>query len=483
MSAINRRHVVVGLALLAAACTRVSSGAVATPVVSPISSPAPSPPAPGLRTALLPLASIAYPKDWSLIAFDVQDTRLLQLSNFAPGWRTFSCFAGGLRVPPGGVLLLVRSVLPTDQIPAGELSRPSPRLSPASSECWRQRSDLELVSAAWSPSGERSKVAELAYDPGASDADRSALIAAFRSLRTLTPTDPQMEPFLGTPALIVDTRRTPIGPMTVYGSGRRTASIGLVGPAGSGVRESVRTDGTQPYGDERTDFVTGSWGTVVWGEVGIDVAQARVDVGGETIRPTLSDLPAGFPPWHQLLWGIVDQPSARVVTALFDADGHRISAPWSMHGSVTIAVGAEPRYRSWRIFTLPTAAGTALGFVGDRRGVPHLTTACCIELGHRVVRPVGYMDGALLALVPPNVTRVEVRTAHGDAQGNLYPISSDPGSAFKVAVIFPGSSILRAYLVTSDARGRLTSKSVVRIYRPSLYPPFEPLAGFETGSR
>ncbi len=348
----------------------------------------------GLREAVLPYGTIAYPVDWYLVDASAglspgETGPVLQLTNYDPGVDAVRCIDGTIQVHSTDALLLRVSIGTEtpyeDAAPAPpwpvELAVP-PEPGAFLGVC--TETDEKLF-AKWTTDAGVVYTARALIGRDASPEDRRALLDAFASLAFPADDRPQTENLLGSPAVVLDAAGTPIGPVVLYAYVAADEDphlagpwIGVAGPAGSGIVGAGQVGGEVPSGDESVTIILDVDGGIVWGDVSETAVRAEFrTVEGETYPATLVALPASLgAEGHQGVWGFVDPTSGRVTTVLYDAQGNVLNDTYPTGPRETIATGVDPVGGPWELYITHESIGDGLGFEFVEHGGG---AGCCLQ--------------------------------------------------------------------------------------------------------
>ena len=437
------------------------------------------------RTAVLPYVTITYPSNWYALTFPTVKGLgpVVQVTNFDPDF-TRPCFTGdAVPLPPDGVVLAVdRGTGPVGQ---GAESWPkSLTYDPAPSACRQggledyDPSKPEHLSASWSiDHGAVPFTADAMIGPDARQVDRSALEAALASLSFAEGIAPQTEPLSDpawSPALVLDSATSALGPVILYLYEDQGAWIGVSGPAGSGMSGASQVPTEPPSGDEDVTMNLGPDGGVVWGDVSDRVARAELrTVEGRTFPATLVHLRGISAPGVQAVWGfITGSTSDRVTTLLFDDQGTPLNDVYPTGPRDVIATGTDPDGGPWTLYVDHSSEGDGLGFEwGNGAG----GSGCCFgPLGDADLRLDGYGTSSgdpsdVTAFASTKIASVDLVTSHtpvGDGgetyHGELFPLPERYiGPAQVVLVIVPAGIPIRGTLIAYDAQGHEVARQPV----------------------
>jgi hypothetical protein len=431
----------------------------------------------GFRAVVLPLASVAYPKDWFLVApgdGSADPGPILQLTNFDPGLAALRCVAGADSIASDAVLLRVsigtemayEETVPAPAWPV-ELATP-PEPGPFLAACGH---DVEKLFAKWtSPSG-RVYTAHAILGSEARAEDREAVLRSFVSLSVAA--DPQTEDLHGTVNLILDSTDTPVGPVALYAYQEACEGsnhwIGIAGSFGSGLAGSTGCGQDEiPTSDANVTMNLDWWGGVVWGEVAATVARAELrTVEGETFPAELIPMPPSLGiEDSQVVWGIVQGPTdARVTTLLFDEQGNILNDSFPAGPRITIAEGTDPEGGAWVLYLDMTSEGAGLGFQFETGGGG---SGCCLQPFGGDFRLDGWGSGGdepanITAIGSDALDRVVFEAASGEEiAGQVFPIPDESLGVPKVAlVLLPSSVPVEGDLVAYDADGNEIGREFV----------------------
>lgn len=420
----------------------------------------------GYRPAVLPFASITYPRGWDLLAFD-EGPKVLQLTNFDPDFTT-PCVASGAQVlPPLGAILLI------ERLPEADASLPTwpVALHGRDSETdWNCRGaqeqtfgEPELYQASWRE-GTTSFVARAAIGPLARPDVRRLVSDSFGSLAVIDGDRPQTEALFAATNLFLDATTTPIGPVTLYAYKDDfeggSAWIGIAGPIGSHLAGAGQIGRDVPSADENVTMSLAEWGGVVWGVVASSVTQTELrTVEGSSFRAKLLPLPSSLGvEGQQVVWGIVEGRTAdRVTTLLYDAEGRVLNTYYPTRPREVIASGVDPEGGAWDLYLDHTDQGTGLGFafeVGGGGG------GCCLQPleGDLALDGVGSGSGEpgnITALASENVERVVFESVSGDTiEGQVFAVPDEMLGIPKIAlVIVPTRVPIKGTVIGYDVEG------------------------------
>lgn len=392
------------------------------------------------RTTTLTHATISYPETWHLLDLGTADSGgpILQLSNFDPGLKANECVTEGTgALPPEGVVLRVGGA--TVEWTGAPSAWPVELESGTASACAR------TMQAQWRE-GSQDFVAEAAIGVNATRGDLDRLAAAFASLDASV--DPLTAELEGSPALVLDTVESPVGPALLYAyeddcCGGGSVWLGVAGSAESRLRGSVQIADHVPNMDENLGNSLYRWGAMVLGSVAADVADAEVrTLEGRVDQATLVSLPRSLGlTGQQALLGFADRPTQDdVFSVLYDQQGNAITPSYPVAPRVTIAKGTDPTGGRWHLFINYCNTGTGVGFMGDNVGG---SIGCGgLEPLHGVVGDAtvggGNQDLWVEARwVSQDVARVVFRSVGGFvAEGDLYPIQDSSLGIPQFAIVF-----------------------------------------------
>jgi hypothetical protein len=421
----------------------------------------------GFRAVALPLASIAYPEDWFLVAFDPDehDGRVLQLANFDVRTSRVNCEESHA-LPPGGLILEMQLGAGMDPLPAwpaplGVVPGPG---RPCGAEA--------VLAASWiTEYGEQySAMGLLSGD--ASERDRELLLRAYGTL-AFPDRVPQTEELLGKANVILDSMNTPVGPVVLYAYEEPCEGsnhwIGIAGPSGSGLAGATGCGQDEiPTSDANVTMNLDQWGGVVWGEVAATVARAELrTVEGETFPAELIPMPPSLGVEDaQVVWGIVEGPTDdRVTTLLYDEQGSILNDFFPAGPRVTIAEGTDPDSGAWVLYLDVTSEGAGLGFRFETGGGGG---GCCLQPFGGDFRLDGWGSGGdepanITAIGSDVLDRVVFEAASGEQiEGQVFPIPDESLGVPKVAlVLVPSDVALEGDLVGYDADGNEIGREFV----------------------
>jgi hypothetical protein len=437
--------VVLGVALVVASIAGISALTSSRQEPQPVGPPEDQ----GLRSVVLPHATLTYPADWYLLELAGRDGPRFQISNFDPGLETFDCGGDASKVPAGGVIMTVLGgvVEWVDQ----------PRMWPV--ELDTTTSGCDVASAVWqTPEGD-DLIATASFAPDAGANNRDALAEAFASLATSD--EPKTESFFGDANLVLDSMDSPAGPVALYAYREDGwAWIGIAGPTGSHLSGAGRVGRDVPVADESVTMYLDTWGGVVWGDVSTAATRAEFrTVEGRTYPGSLIKLPDTLAvTGHQGVWGIVEGTTGdRVTTLLYDEQGNPLNTDFPTGARVTIATGTDPEGGPWELYLEPTNEGTGLGFGFTHGGSG---SGCCLGPLSGDFQLDGFGGGSdepsnITSLASQAVTRIEFETASGERiEGALYPVPDASLGIPQIGlVIVPSTVALAGQLVAYDANG------------------------------
>jgi hypothetical protein len=421
----------------------------------------------GFRAVALPLASIAYPEDWSLVAFDPDehDQRVLQLANFDLGASRVNC-EEGYALPPGGLVLEMQLGAGMDPLPTWPASLgvvPGPA-RPCGAEA--------VLAASWiTEYGEKYSAMGL-LSGEASERDRELLLRAYGTLAFPDPV-PQTEELLGNANVILDSMNTPVGPVALYAYEEPCEGsnhwIGIAGPSGSGLAGSTGCGQDEvPTSDANVTMNLDLWGGVVWGEIAASVVRAELrTVEGETFPAELIPMPPSLGvEGSQVVWGIVEGPTNdRVTTLLYDEQGNILNSYFPSGPRITIAEGIDPKGGAWVLYLDVTSEGSGLGFRFEMGGGGG---GCCLQPFDGDFRLDGWGSGGdepanITAIGSDALDRVVFEAASGDQiEGQVFPIPDESLGVPKVAlVLVPHDVAVEGDLVGYDADGNEIGREFV----------------------
>jgi hypothetical protein len=404
---------------------------------------------PGQRSVALPRATLTYPSDWYLLDLGGQGAPRLQLSNFDAGLEPFDCGEDPSKLPSGGVVLSVA---------AGAVEwADQPTRWPVDLEGIGD-SGCEAAHAAWQTPEGGDLIATASLAPDASAPDRDALADAFTSL--VTSSEPMSEDLFGDANLILDSTRTPVGPIALYVY-RADGSpwIGMAGPAGSHLSGAGQVGRDVPLADEGVTMQLDAWGGVVWGDVSSAATRAELStVEGRTYPARLLQLPSSLGTDHKAVFGVIEEPTAdRVTTLLYDAEGNVLNDFFPTGARVTIATGTDPEGGPWDLYLDTTNDGIGLGFgFADHGG----GGGCCLRPLKDDFQLDGWGGGSdepsnITALASEAVRRIVFEAATGERiEGGLYPVPDASLGIPQVGlVIVPSDVTLEGQLVAYGKSG------------------------------
>jgi hypothetical protein len=420
----------------------------------------------GFRAAVLPFASIAYPKDWYLLETSpdnapetFQAVDVLQLTNWDTELQAVQCDVTGTTVPDHGVMLTIVLGNPDFDGPTWPVE-----LQERSGSGERNHCSNTFLTADWSaPSGvEYAAVAHIGRD--ASPADLDALVRSFETLSFPEASDPQTEGFLGTPSLVLDSRETAVGPVALYAYEDDfeggSSWIGVAGPAGTRLSGGAQIGREIPDADENVTMNLDSWGGVVWGTVPAVAQRAELrTVEGGTYPATLVPMPPALGvEGQQIVWGVLDvSTDDRVTTLLYDAEGRVLNTYFPTAPREVIASGTDQEGGPWELYLEHTDQGTGLGFAFDRGGGGG---GCCLSplTGHFRLDGAGSGTGEpshITAFGSAALERVVFNPQSGDlVEGQVFVVPEERLGIAKVTVIIvPEDVPLRGTLLAFDGQG------------------------------
>jgi hypothetical protein len=469
----------VGTAALVVASLVGLQALVRTAPVTPIPADVPVlPDTPeGFQSVILPFASMVYPKGWSVLSFR-EGPDLFQLTNFDPELEKLCPTRDTRSLPPLGALLIVERYpgaadpsAPT--WPVG-LYQPDPRPSDCGGAQEETFGEPQHYRVTWRE-GSTEFVARAMIGPNAPDAVRRLVLDSFSSLDVIEGDQPQMEELLGTANLILDSTRTPVGPVVLYTytDSFEGGSVwnGIAGSAGSHLSGASQVGRDSPQADENVTMNLDLWGGVVWGEVAASVARAEIrTVEGATFPAKLLPLPP-LPfglgvDGQQVVWGVVEGPTAgRVTTLLYDEQGNVLNTYFPGGPRVTIAEGTDPDAGAWVLYLDVTSEGTGLGFQFETGSGG---SGCCLKPFDGDFRLDGWGSGGdepanITALGSDLLDRVVFEAISGEViDGQVFPIPDESLGVPKVAlVLVPHGVPVEGDLVGYDAAGNEIGREFV----------------------
>ena len=481
----RRRQLGTALSALIGAAALVAASIVGLQAIVRTSPDTPTPgdgpvlpdPPDGFQSVALPFASIAYPKDWFLVATgdgSAAPEPILQLTNFEPGLESLRCVSGSDKIAPDAVLLRVsigteisyEEAVPAPPWPVELATPPEPGAFMAA--CG---DGVEKLFAKWtSPSGSV-YTAHALLGSEVRPEDRDAVLRAFDSL--FVTAVPQTEDLLGTVNLILDSTETPAGPVALYAYEEpcegSTHWVAIAGPSGSGLAGSIGCGQDEvPTGDESVSMHLNEWGGVVWGEVAATVARAEFwTVEGKTFHAELIQFPPVFEvDGTQIVWGVVEGPTTdRVTTLLYDEEGNVLNTYFPAGPRITIAEGIDPEGGAWLLYLDVTSEGSGLGFNFETGGGGG---GCCLKPFAGDFRLDGWGSGGdepanITAIGSDVLDRVVFEAASGEQiEGQVFPIPDASLGVPKVGlVLVPGDVPLEGDLVGYDADGNEIGREFV----------------------
>jgi hypothetical protein len=419
----------------------------------------------GFRPAVLPFASVTYPKGWSLVAFG-EGPRVLQLTNFDPEFTTPCVSPGVQALPPLGAVLLIERLPQSD---ASLATWPVSLFEPDAAADWDCRGAQEETfgepdqyRVSWRE-GSTAFVARAAVGPLAPREVRQLLSDAFTSLAVVDGDQPQTEDFLGAANLVLDATTTPLGPVTLYAYTDDfeggSSWVGVAGPTESGLSGGAQIGREIPEADENVTMNLESWGGVVWGTVPAVVERAELrTVEGGTYPATLVPMPSTLGvEGQQIVWGVLDVATDdRVTTLLYDAQGRVLNTYFPTAPREVIASGTDPEGGRWELYLEHTDQGTGLGFAAGRGD----SGGCCLRPleGDFRLGGSGTSSGEtshITAFASDIVERVVFEPVDDvPIEGQLFPIPDERLGIPNVAlVLVPEDVPLEGTIIAYDADG------------------------------